>query len=79
MEDELRMKRKLSPTSNGFGIFFWVVYFISIIAIMIVSTITTKGVRIILSIPLFLLMISITGHFWARSDYPELILKGTQR
>ena len=67
------MKRKLTPTSNGYGIFFWVVYFISIISIMIISTITTKGVRIILSIPLLLIMISITGHFWARSDYFDLL------
>lgn len=63
------MKRKLTPTSTKYGLVFWIIYFVCMIVIMFVP----KPIDLVTKIFMFFIMTLITLHFWARSDYFDLL------
>ena len=52
--------------------YFWVIYFLGIISILITSFVEIIFLRVCVNMSFLFVMLTITGHFWARSDYYNL-------
>ncbi len=63
---------KKEKFTGEYGRVFWGLYFFCIILISIISFMQDVFTRLLMYLFLFLIMLLITAHFWARSDYPKV-------
>jgi len=54
---------------------FWIIYFINIVFVLICAWIDNLRGAIIFPI---LMLLAITAHFWARSDYRNIVTSNTK-